>query len=265
MPYKSKRQSQSLNAVKGRWLNGFRLSSDDSSYSMESTDEDETAANFNLKDMIQISDIADLFEFCKKDCNIRYLSVLFYLTLRRFNISYEETHMFLKSVGGLTGEVAHKWANVFMNGNFDEFINDGRGGKQENCFYDVYPEIEVEGRAFAVIQCTQKAASFTAYDLAHFIDKRFYEINDINKSNSDLVRSVESCRLDLRNWGARFETNTNRPYFEGHDRQDVVTHRHGFIHHFLTNKDNYYSISPDEDPHFQVPKSFAKTILICKT
>ncbi|CAF3814227.1 unnamed protein product, partial [Rotaria sp. Silwood1] len=187
MPYKSKQQSQSLNVIKGRWLNGSCLSSDDSSYSMESSDEDETATIFfNLKDMIQISDIADLFEFCKKECNIRCLSVLLYLILRRFNISYEETHLFLKSIVGLTGEVVHKWANVFMNGNFVEFINDGRGGKRENCFYDVYPEIEVEEKAFAVIQCNQKAASFTVYDLAQFIDKRFYEINDTNKSNSDL-------------------------------------------------------------------------------
>ncbi|CAF5013534.1 unnamed protein product, partial [Rotaria sp. Silwood1] len=145
------------------------------------------------------------------------------------------------STVGLTGEVAHKWANVFINGNFVEFINDGRSGKRENCFYDVYPEIEVEGKAFAVIQCNQKVASFTAYDLAQFIGKRFYEINDTNKSTSDLVRSVESCRLS---------------------RSSRRGHTPSWIHpSFLTNKDHYYSVSPDEDPHFQVPTSSQKPFL----
>jgi hypothetical protein len=186
------------------------------------------------------------------------------LILRRFNISYQETHTFLKDIGGLTGEVAHKWSNLFMNGKFDEFVTDGRGGKRGDSFYDVYTEIEAEARAFAVLQCEQKAASFTAYDLAHFIDKRYYEINNINKTDSHLVRSVESCRLDLRHWGACFDTNTNRPYFEGHDRPDVVVHRHQFIHHFLTNKDSYYTVTAGENPRWEIPTASARTILICK-
>ena len=52
-----------------------------------------------------------------------------YLTLRRFNISYRETDMFLKDIGDLTGEVAHKWSKMFMHGIFEEFITDGRGGQ----------------------------------------------------------------------------------------------------------------------------------------
>jgi hypothetical protein len=152
-----------------------------------------------------------------------------------------------------------------MNGNFDEFVTDGRGGKRGDSFYDVYPELEVEARAFAILQCEQKAPSFTAYDLAQFIDQQFYEINNINKIHSDLVRSVTSCRLDLRRWGACFEANTKRPYFEGHDRPDVVAHRHQFIHHFLTNKDNYYIVSSGENPRWETPKTPVRTILICKT
>jgi hypothetical protein len=29
----------------------------------------------------------------------------------------------------LTDEVAHKWSNVFMDGKFDEFVGNARGGK----------------------------------------------------------------------------------------------------------------------------------------
>ncbi|CAF4598826.1 unnamed protein product, partial [Rotaria socialis] len=230
---------------------------------METSDEDEADTKLNFRDTIQICDIADMFEFCKNQCNIRYLSVLIYLILRRFNISYEETHRFLKTIGGLTADITHKWSNVFMNGNFDEFLIDGRGGKRGDSFYDVYPELEVDAKAFAVLQCEQKAPSFTVYDLAQFIDKEYYEVNKINKVNSDLVRSVGSCRLDLRNWNARFENNTNRPYFEGHERSDVIAHREQFIHYLLTNEDKYYTVSSDENPVWQTPKSLVPTILIC--
>ena len=193
------------------------------------------------------------------------MSVLIYLILRRFNISYEETHTFLKDIGGLTGGVAHKWSNLFTNEKFDEFVTDGRGGKRGDSFYNVYPELEAEAKTFAVSQCEQKVPSFTAYDLAHFIDKRYYEINNSNKTDSHLVRSDQSCRLDLRHWGAHFDTNTNRPYFEGHDRPDVAGHRHEFYTSFLANKDSYYIVTAGENAHWKISTTPTQTTLICKT
>ena len=77
--------------------------------------------------------------------------MLVYLILRCYNIPYKETHAFLKDIGGLTGEVAHKWSNIFMHGSFDEFVADARGGKRGDSFYDVYSELEVEARAFSVL------------------------------------------------------------------------------------------------------------------
>lgn len=41
-------------------------------------------------------------------------------------------------------------------------------------------------------------------------------------------------------WGARFDKNTNRPYFEGHEREDVKATRLRFIKYFLENKDFYF-------------------------
>ena len=63
-----------------------------------------------------------------------------------------------------------------------------------------------------------------------------YFANDSNV----FIRSVESCRADLLKWGARFVKNTNRPYFEGHERNDVKTTRIGFIKYFLDNKEFYF-------------------------
>ena len=116
----------------------------------------------------------------------------------------------------------------------------------------------------AIIQCNQKAATFTAYELSQFIDKQYYEINEIQKNDSKLVRSVESCRLDLRPWNAHFDTNSNRPYFEGYERSDAREHRDQFIHHFLNSEAIYYTVSFDENPNWEKPKSSKPTILMCK-
>ncbi|CAF5216881.1 unnamed protein product, partial [Rotaria magnacalcarata] len=63
----------------------------------------------------------------------------------------------------------------------------------------------------------------TSMDLALFIDTAYYETIGITKdTDSELIRSVSSCRNDLRRWGATFKENGARPYFEGHERQDVV-------------------------------------------
>ena len=92
MPHTSKRRTHLLNGIKIRWSNEAKnASSGDSSFSMEISDEDEEGSNsLSFNDTIQFYDIADIFELCKNQCNIRYLSVLIYLILRRFNISYEE-------------------------------------------------------------------------------------------------------------------------------------------------------------------------------
>ena len=202
MPNKSRRVSLSVNAAQQRWSNDICVSSDDS-FSMGIGDEiGNDVAHMNFRDMIQIDDIAEVFEFCKDKCNIRYLSELTYPTLRHLSVSYQETCAFLRYVGDLSGRTAYKECNFFLYGGFDEFVDDGRGGKPGDSLYDVYPELEVEARAFSVPQCQQKTASFTAYDLAQFIDKCYHQITNHNKTDSNLVRLVESCRLDLRIWGA---------------------------------------------------------------
>ena len=154
--------------------------SNDSVYSRDISSDDELKLNdLNLKDRIKISDIGDTYEHCKTYCNTRYLSVLIYLTLRHFNITCRDTDAYLKNMGCFSRETAHSWSDTFLNENFDEFISDKGGGRRDDSFYDIYPELEEEARAFVVIQCNEKAASFTAYELTQFIDKRYCEINEI--------------------------------------------------------------------------------------
>ena len=142
-------------------------------------------------------------------------------------------------------------------------LDDGRGGKYTDSFYDVFPELAMEGRAFVVEACSQRVATFTASNLEHFIDTRFCELTQTIKTNNQLVQSEKSCRLDLRRWGAKFEASSQRPYFEGHERADVVTHRQEFISYFLNRIGHYYTISKGDQPNWQFPTQ-KPCVLICK-
>ena len=67
---------------------------------MDMDDEIEADENYIFRDMIQIYNIADIFEICKDQCNTRYSRVLKYLTLYYLNISYQEIYVFLKHIDG---------------------------------------------------------------------------------------------------------------------------------------------------------------------
>lgn len=47
-------------------------------------------------------------------------------------------------------------------------------------------------------------------------------------------------------WGVVWDKNKNRPYFEGHERQDNVEHRKRFCERFLDKKDLYFYPLADE-------------------
>ncbi|CAF1582223.1 unnamed protein product, partial [Rotaria sordida] len=84
--------------------------------------------------------------------------------------------------------------------------------------------------------------------LARFIDRRFYEITKLQKPDNDFIRSVQTCRLYLRKWGVRFEADTGRPYYLGHERDDVVKHRQEFIKYSVEHEKNFYAVTNDTNP-----------------
>jgi len=187
------------------------------------------------------------------------------MSLRHFNITWRDCDLFLQEIGALTIQTCQKWVDVFVSGDFDHFCSDNRGGKRVEEFYELFPEIELEAKLFAIERCSKKSADFTAWDLATFIDEKFYETtNTIKDKNTNFVRTVQSCRLDLRHWGFRFDSNSKRPYLEGHERPDVVSHRERFIEYFLERKNHYYTISNDENPLWTMPIQSPPSILICE-
>ncbi|CAF4154706.1 unnamed protein product [Rotaria sordida] len=265
MPKLNKRRSLGRTYIRKRWYDQRVLSENESLSEEEeiTQDEDDDVEFIRLVDKMKIDDIGDLFELIKDKIGLKFITVLLYMTLRHFGISWVKCDDFFKEIGALRATTANKWANTFLSGSFDKFINEGRGGKHIPSFYDVFPDIELLAKNYSVQRCAAKAADFDAFELAKFIDEQFYMLTSIKKdSNDSLIRSVKSCRLDLRRWGARFESNSQRPYFEGHERQDVVQHRTTFLQHFLPRKDSYYLISEGAQPKWQIPTVGTPTILI---
>ncbi|CAF4620731.1 unnamed protein product, partial [Didymodactylos carnosus] len=166
------------------------------------------------------------------------------MSLRFFDIKWENVDEYFKSIGFMRAQTSHKWAKVVSKGDYEEFSNDLRG-------------------AFVVQACSQKSGELKALDLAQFIDEKYYELTEIKKQvDDDFIKSKRSCRLDLRRWGAKFEANSQRPYFEGHERDDAVKHRNEFIGYFLAHKDYYYTITDGEIPMWKIPIQNPHRILI---
>ncbi|CAF1386639.1 unnamed protein product [Didymodactylos carnosus] len=206
--------------------------------------------------------IGDIMKLCRETCNIRYLSTLLYMSMRHFNIPTTVLDVFMSSIGAYNRKTSHKWPDVFLNQSLDEFLLDRLGGKQGDGFYDLYPEIEIEARTFAVEACGRKAASLTVQELAEFIDSKFYELYDLKKTSTGLIRSVESVRLDMRKWGINYSADGLRPYFIGHERQDVIEHRGKIIDYFLAREKMYYRLTDDDQPEWIKPTSPNPVILI---
>ncbi|CAF3129728.1 unnamed protein product [Rotaria socialis] len=267
MPQKSKRQVHST-AISYAFLRKRGLESEhfsgssEGGFDVDTTDSSQERSS-KFQDKITGDDMSDLFEHCKLRCPVKYLSVLVYMTLRKFGVSWINCDNFLRQMGAFTVETSHKWTEVFISGDLDEFQGENHGGRYFSEFYDFFPELEDAAKQYTLERCSEKSASFTVVDLAKFIDKKFYETTNIIKDpESPLIRSLSSCRLDLRRWGARYNKNSQRPYFEGHERIDVVDHLQQFINYFLDRKDFYYTVTDDDKPLWKLSTQTPPCILI---
>lgn len=128
----------------------------------------------SVKDKISILDIGNLFEIIREESSSRSLSVLVYLMLIYFGISWREVDSFLKDIGGLTAETCNRWSTVLLEQGLEEFLEDNRGGKHSERFYDIYPELEYKGKLYALEGCKRKSACFTCLELAQYLNDEYY-------------------------------------------------------------------------------------------
>ncbi|CAF1572392.1 unnamed protein product [Didymodactylos carnosus] len=93
------------------------------------------------------------------------------MILRHLKLSFRDSHSFMHSIGDLTAKIRQKWSRIFIYKDLEEFTNDERGGgKTSDSFYDTFPEVEFEARAYGF---SAKAGSVVDEELADFVDKNY--------------------------------------------------------------------------------------------
>ena len=244
----------------------FATSNDDSTFEDEpeqlySSEEGKTF-DFTPKEMLD--NIAVLYTLCAETVDNKYLSTLLYITLRHLGYSWRDVDSFLGTIGAMTAKTCHNHSKTFLSEDIDHFCAEERGGKQRASFYDLYPELEELARVFSIEGCSRKESSFTAKELAEYIDEQYYILTGEKKENHSLVRSIQSVHLDLRRWGIHYSANKIRPYWIGHEREDVVQHRERVVDYFLSRETDYYTVSQGADPKWIVPVSPKPVILLCE-
>ncbi|CAF1924432.1 unnamed protein product [Rotaria magnacalcarata] len=186
MPKVNRRRSHSRHVNSRRSIDSIK-SNDTETFSSE----DETILfhpggdidDINFSNGFVLNDISDLFTFCEEQINTRFISVLIYMSLRHLSHTWRDVDSFLTSIGGTTIKTCHKWTNILVNKDFDEFTIDERSGKIGDSFWDCYPDLELKARQFVYQECSKTEATFTVETLARFIGQRFYELNNLKKIN----------------------------------------------------------------------------------
>ena len=170
MRQKSKRKCQATSVAGRRWTTETLARSDEDSEEKIRLNFSKLIDNdypeFSFMHSINIGDIVDLFEAVKSQTFLRSLSVLIYLSLTYFGVSWRKADLFLKQIGSLNAEICNKWSEAFIGPDSDDFLQDDRVGKRGQSFYDTFPE---QG-------CKRKSASFTTMELAQYLDKQYYEL-----------------------------------------------------------------------------------------
>ncbi|CAF1533004.1 unnamed protein product [Adineta ricciae] len=176
-----------------------------------------------------VLDIENLFEALLEEASIRPLYVLVYLSLVYFGIPWRNIDLFLKAIGGLAANTCSRWGTDIIEQDLEEFLQDNRGGKHEESFYDTYPELENLAKLYALNGCKRKLASFTCSELDSGVDDEYYKLTGETKTAKELIRSERGCCRDLNRWGCKFDKNTAKPCWADHERPDVVDARTKFL------------------------------------
>ena len=128
MPRPNRRRTQSRNASARRWKNATIPSPPDIPDEEYHADVENLELSFMQK--LTLSNIQDLVEMCRLKWSTKYISVLLYMSLRYFKIQWKDIDEYLRSIGFMTAETSHKWADIFLDGDHKEFSHDSRGGKR---------------------------------------------------------------------------------------------------------------------------------------
>ena len=95
-------------------------------------------------------------------------------------------------------QTCHSWLKTIIDeDDLCVILRDDRGKYKRELFYELYPELKLQAKSFAMENASQKKCSFIVRELAIFINKQFYFLygDTFNKeiaNEQKLIRSEES-------------------------------------------------------------------------
>ena len=155
----------------------------------------------------------------------RLFAVIIYMCLKLSGISRKQIDCMMQLLGTYRCETAHYYAIKFINE--DE---ENRGGYRREDIFDIYPTLKDYIKGYTIQKVSERNSKFTIQTLRNFAvnkPKEYTDNIDINFNNS--VISERMLNTLLFSWGFYWGKNKARPFFNGHERSDVIVLRENFV------------------------------------
>ena len=145
-------------------------------------DEKEELSYPNQVDGLALHNIRDLISLMIDSCTFewtsishRILGIIIYVLLRFSSLKFEQIRLILRDLEALSiNKCSGYVSQMIEEDDLCLVLNNKRGKYQRDSFYDAFPELEHEIKAFALERATQKQSSFSVSELSKFISQRFF-------------------------------------------------------------------------------------------
>jgi hypothetical protein len=95
------------------------------------------------------------------------------------------------------------------------------------------------------------------------VNERFQDLSGETLDVNESIRSDASLRLDMCRWGAKWAKNGKKPYFIGHEREDVVEHRKKLVDFLTQNRQRFYQQTSADEIQWVPPSEDKPITVIC--
>ena len=98
--------------------------------------------------------------------------------MRLIGIGFETSRKLLNDLNLINVQTCQEWVNkIIENDDLCIVLEDKRGSYKRITFYEMFPNLEMEAKAYALNHASAKGCYFDLQSLAKFIDERFQEMN----------------------------------------------------------------------------------------
>lgn len=229
--FKSITIAQKVKLVKTSVTNAPSVSAD------QNSDEPDTLSIENLSQVHLNIIMSQLRDQSWTQFHERKFAVSVYMMLKLSGVSHAKIDEMMSKFGTLTWRTAHVFCRKIINGDEDCVEDENRGKYKRETIFDVIPELKEDILQYSINKVAEKNSKFTVASLAE------YSIKKANEYKPELdpkpLLSQHFLEKTLACLGFYWGNNKARPYFQGHEREDVVKTRDNFVRYFSDNSNSY--------------------------